>query len=98
MKTKCSFKTFMFRRISYPGTLTLNNGHLNFESESVYGGEVIIERLSINNIREVKLKNRCFNKSLCILYDNEWYIFHKFQDENYIEMVKCLKNYKYKNH
>lgn len=55
MKTKCSFKTFMFRRISYPGTLTLNNKYLKFKSENVYG-EPIIESLFINNIKDIKLK------------------------------------------
>ena len=90
MKTKCSFKTFMFRRISYPGTLTLNNGYLNFKSESIYG-EPITKNLFIKNIKDIKIKKGILNKSLLILYDKEWYIFHKFQDENYLEIFETLK-------
>ena len=31
------------------------------------------------------------NKSLLILYDNEWYVFPKFQNENYLEIFETLK-------
>ncbi len=83
----------MFRRISYPGTLTLNNKYLKFKSENVYG-EPITESLFINNIKDIKLKKGLLNNSLLILYNNEWYVFHKFQDKNYFEIYDFLKLHK----
>lgn len=81
----------MYRRVSYPGDLVINNENLTFQSESI-SDTSMKEKFILSKIKDVKLKKGLLGNSLCILYQNDWYEFHKFQDDNYNEIFDVLKS------
>ncbi|GGG96703.1 hypothetical protein E2558_11350 [Staphylococcus pragensis] len=87
--TNCSLKTFIYRRVSVPGSLTLTNHHLTFASFSLTNSPLNIQ-IPLEDIKKVKLKKGIFIKSLGIFYNNDWYVFKYFQDDNYNKIYNHL--------
>lgn len=87
--TNCSLKTFIYRRVSVPGSLTLTDHYLTFESFSLTNSAINI-KIPLEDIKKVQLKNGIFIKSLGIFYNNDWYIFKYFQDNNYNKIYTQL--------
>ncbi|PNZ67436.1 hypothetical protein E2556_00270 [Staphylococcus croceilyticus] len=72
-----------------PGSLTLTEHHLTFESFSLTNSAINI-KIPLEDIKKVQLKNGIFIKSLGIFYNNDWYIFKYFQDNNYNKIYNHL--------
>lgn len=90
METACSLKNFVFRRVSHPGVLKLEPTKLIFKQQTFTKDDTLDQIFPLAHLTKVKLKKSMFQTSLNIMYGNEWFTFHNFQDENYLAIYHKL--------